>query len=102
MAVIQLKANTFDTEVLKATQTVLVDFYADWCGPCKMMSPTVGEIAEENAELKVCKINVDEASDVASRYGVMSIPTLIAFQNGEVKGKLIGVQSKDAVLQLVR
>lgn len=101
MAVTQLKADTFDTEALGASTPVLVDFYADWCGPCKMMAPVVKEIAEENPQLKVCKINVDEAPQIASRYGVMSIPTLIVFQGGQQVGKLVGVQRKDAVMSLV-
>ena len=101
MAVMQLKTETFDSEALAGDKTVLVDFYADWCGPCKMMAPTVEEIADENPNVKVCKLNVDEASEIASRYGVMSIPTLMIFKNGAQVGKLVGVQSKDAVLKLI-
>lgn len=86
MAVVKLTTETFDQEVLQAGQTVLVDFYADWCGPCKMMAPVVEELAGEEPGVKVCKINIDEEMAIAQRYGVMSIPTFIAFKNGEVAG----------------
>lgn len=102
MAVKQLKAESFDSEALAGAGKVLVDFYADWCGPCKMMAPTIDDISDENADLRVYKLNVDDAPSVASRYGVMSIPTVIAFENGRELGKLVGVQSKDAVLKLVK
>ena len=102
MAVMHLKSDTFDAEALKGDKTVLVDFYADWCGPCKMMGPIVEELAQEHDELKVCKLNVDDAPDIAARYGVMSIPTIIAFKNGASVGKLVGTQSKDALLKLVK
>lgn len=101
MAVKQLKSESFDSEALNGAGKVLVDFYADWCGPCKMMAPTIEDISDENASLKVCKLNVDDAPDIASRYGVMSIPTVIAFDGGKELGRLVGVQSKDAVLKLV-
>ena len=82
----------FDAEVLKADKPVLVDFYADWCGPCKMLA----DIAV------IGKLNVDENEEIATRYGVMSIPTLILFKGGEVVDKKVGVQSKDALEQLIR
>ncbi len=102
MAVKQINAESFDTEALAGEGKVLVDFYADWCGPCKMMAPTVDDISEENADIRVYKLNVDDAPGIASRYGVMSIPTVIAFENGKALGKIIGVQSKDAVLNLFK
>jgi len=101
MAVMKINTENFDEKVLKNTKTVLVDFYADWCGPCKMLSPIVDQIAEENASCDVFKLNVDDAPEIASRYGVMSIPTLIAFKGGEVAGKTIGVQSKQAIEKLI-
>ena len=82
---------------------VLVDFYADWCGPCRMVAPVVAQIAEEYADRAVVgKLNVDENEEIAVRYGVMSIPTLIAFKNGEVAGKLVGVQPKEVIERLIQ
>ena len=102
MAVVKLTTETFDQEVLQAGQTVLVDFYADWCGPCKMMAPVVEELACEEPGVKVCKINIDEEMAIAQRYGVMSIPTFIAFKNGEVAGKQVGAIPKSTLQELVR
>lgn len=102
MGVIKLTTETFDQEVLQAGQTVLVDFYADWCGPCKMMAPAVEELASETPDVKVCKINIDEEMAVAQRYGVMSIPTFIAFKNGEVAGKQVGAIPKSMLQELIR
>ena len=102
MAVVKLTTETFDQEVLQAGQTVLVDFYADWCGPCKMMAPVVEELAGEEPGVKVCKINIDDEMAIAQRYGVMSIPTFIAFRNGEVAGKQVGAMPKSKLQELVR
>ena len=86
----------FENEVLKTEGTVLVDFYADWCGPCKMMSPVIEQIAEENKEnLKVGKVNVDDNSELAEKYNVMSIPTIIVFKNGNPVKGFVGVTSKE-------
>ena len=102
MAVVKLTTETFDQEVLQAGQTVLVDFYADWCGPCKMMAPVVEELAGAEPGGKVCKINIEDAMAIAQRYGVMSIPTFIAFKNGEVAGKQVGAMPKSRLQELVR
>ena len=102
MAVVKLTTGNFDQEVLQAGQTVLVDFYADWCGPCKMMGPVVEEIANEETGVKVCKINIDEEMAVAQKYGVMSIPTFIAFKNGEIAGKQIGAVPKSKLQDMIR
>ena len=102
MAVVKLTGANFEQEVMQADQPVLVDFYADWCVPCKMMGPVVEEIAGEEAGVKVCKINIDEEMGLAQRFGVMSIPTFIAFKNGEIAGKQIGAVPKNALLDLVK
>ncbi len=100
MAVIELTSDNFETEVLKSQLPVLVDFWADWCGPCKMMAPVVDAIAEENEDIKVGKVNVDEQPELLSKYGIMSIPTLIAFKDGEIVKKEIGAVSKSVVLEM--
>ena len=100
MQEINVTYDNFETEVLKATQPVLVDFWVAWCGPCKMLMPIIEEIAHSQDSIKVCKVNVDDESQLAMKYKVMTIPTLIAFKDGEVVGKLIGVQSKEKILSL--
>lgn len=102
MAVVDLTTENFEEEVLKAQQPVLVDFYADWCGPCKMMSSVVEEVSEELTGVKVCHINIDENMDIAQKYRVMSIPTFIAFKNGEESGRQIGAIPKSALVDLVK
>lgn len=93
----------FDTEVLKADKPVLVDFYADWCGPCKMMAPLVEKLAEELAgEAVIGKLNVDDCEEIAMKYGVMNIPTLILFRNGEEVNRVIGVQSREVLERMIR
>lgn len=92
----------FDAEVLQSDKTVLVDFYADWCGPCKMMAPVVEALAVELADTAVIgKLNVDENEEIAMKYGVMSIPTLIVFKNGQAVNKKVGVQSKEAIVSMI-
>ena len=83
MEIIKLTKDNFEQEVLKSEKPVLVDFYADWCGPCQMLSPIVDEVAEERDDIKVGKINVDEQMELAQKYGVMTIPTLLVIKNGE-------------------
>lgn len=102
MAVNKINNNTFQTQVLENKKTVLVDFYADWCGPCKMLAPIVEQLANENSDCDVFKLNVDEAPELAAKYGVMSIPTLIVFKGGEVSGRTVGVQSKQALQNLLK
>lgn len=93
----------FDAEVLQADKAVLVDFYADWCGPCKMMAPLVENLAEElDGVAVVGKLNVDDNEDIAMKYGVMTIPTLMVFKGGQPVNKLIGVQSKEAVEKMIK
>ena len=102
MAVVKLTTDNFDQEVLQAQQPVLVDFYADWCGPCKMMAPVIEQISNEETDIKVGKINIDENIEIAQKYKVMSIPMFIAFKNGEVAAKTLGAQPKEEVLKLVK
>ncbi len=97
MSVKEITAADFDDEVLAAKETVLVDFFATWCGPCKMMAPVIAEIADENQNAKVVKIDVDEAEDIAARYGIMSIPTMIIFKNGEPAKTFVGLTEKDKI-----
>lgn len=97
MAVISVTADNFEQEVLKTEGIVMVDFWAAWCGPCKMLSPIVDQIAEEHPEIKVCKVNIDEEPSLAIDYKVMSIPTLLVFKNGEKINMSIGVQSKSDI-----
>lgn len=97
MAVISVTADNFEQEVLKTEGIVMVDFWAAWCGPCKMLSPIVDQIAEEHPEIKVCKVNIDEEPSLAIDYKVMSIPTLLVFKNGEKVNMSIGVQSKSDI-----
>ncbi len=102
MGVVNLSNENFKAEVLENKGKVLVDFYADWCGPCKMMSPVIDKIAEEIDNVKVCKINVDNAQDVAGSFGIMSIPTIMIFDNGEIKEKFIGVTSKSEIMDALK
>ena len=97
MTVVHVTTDNFEQEVLKAEQTVMVDFWAAWCGPCKMLSPIVDQIAEEHPEIKVCKVNIDEEPSLAIDYKVMSIPTLLVFKNGEKVNMSIGVQAKSDI-----
>ena len=101
MAVITITKENFEAEVLKSAQPVLLDFWAAWCGPCRMLSPLVDEVAEERTDVKVGKVNVDEQPDLAAEFGVMSIPTLLLFENGKLVRQAVGARPKSGVLELL-
>ena len=103
MAIVELTSENYETEVLQADRPVLIDFWADWCGPCKMLSPVVDEVAEEREDIKVAKLNVDDVSmqDIVRGFRVMSIPTLIVMKNGEETNRSVGVISKSEILELL-
>lgn len=94
--------SNFDAEVLQSDLPVFVDFYADWCGPCKMMSPIIDEIAEENDDVIVGKVDVDENGELAMQFNVMSIPTILIFKNGELAETFIGLQSKETIVNAIQ
>lgn len=99
MEVIKLTNQNFEEEVLKASMPVIVDFYADWCGPCQMQSPIIDSIAKEHGDkVKVAKLDVDELPEIADKYDVMSIPTIVIFKNGEVATQFIGVTDKEEIM----
>lgn len=101
MSVITITNQNFENEVLNSDVPVLVDFWASWCGPCRMVSPIVDEIAEEVTDKKVGKINVDEQPELAAKFGVMSIPTLMVFDKGQVVSKSVGAKPKEAILEML-
>lgn len=97
-----ITSKNFEEEVLKSSIPVIVDFWASWCMPCKMMSPVMDEIEKElNGKLKVCKVNIDEERDLAIKYEVMSIPTFLVFKEGKVVNKSVGVQDKKEIISLI-
>lgn len=100
MSVLTVNKTNFDS-IKNSSKPVLLDFYADWCGPCRMVSPIVDEIAEERSDIVVGKVNVDEQGELAMRFGVMSIPTLLVFKGGELVQKAVGARPKDALLALL-
>lgn len=102
MSVLEITSEQFEAEILKSEKPVLVDFYADWCGPCKMLAPIVDEVAEEKEDVKVCRINIDENQDLAVEYGIMSIPTLVVIENGEEVGRTVGVVGKEEILEMLK
>ena len=102
MEILKVTSENFESEVLQSDKPVLIDFYADWCGPCKMLSPIVDEVAEENTDIKVVKINVDNAQDLAMKYQVMSIPTLVVIKDGREVNRSVGLIDKADVISLIK
>ena len=102
MGILKVNNQNFEEEVLKSEKTVLVDFYADWCGPCKMLSPIVDQVAEENEDIKVVKVNVDDAQDLAMKYQVMSIPTLVVIKEGKEINRSVGLIDKNQVVNMIK
>ena len=101
MAVLTITKNNFEAEVLRSDKPVLIDFWASWCGPCRMMSPIVDEIAAERGDTKVGKVNVDEESELAGAFNVMSIPTLVVIKDGKVVNGAVGVRPKAEILRMI-
>lgn len=101
MAALHVTIENFDAEVLQSDKPVLVDFWAGWCGPCKMLMPVIEELAEELSDVKVCKVDVDDQPALAARFNVMSIPTLVVIKDGKTVNSSIGVQSKAAILKML-
>ena len=100
--ILKVESDTFEEEVLNTTQTVVIDFYATWCGPCKMYTPIVEEFAEENQDIKVVKIDIDESQDIAFEYNVMSIPTTIIIKDGKEVDRAVGIISKEVLSQMIK
>jgi len=101
MSAININKNNFQNEVMDSDKTVLLDFWAPWCGPCRMVIPIVEEIAKERNDIKVGKVNVDEQPELASRFGVMSIPTLLVMKNGKIVNQATGARPKNAILGML-
>ena len=101
MSVIAVTKDNFQSEVINSPVPVLIDFWASWCGPCRMLSPVIDEIADEVTDKKVCKVNVDEQPELAREFGVMSIPTLVVMKDGQIVNKSLGVQPKGSVMTML-
>ena len=101
MSAMNINKNNFHNEVMSADKPVLLDFWAPWCGPCRMVVPIIEEIADERSDIKVGKVNVDEQPELASQFGVMSIPTLVVMKNGKVVNQAVGARSKNDILAML-
>lgn len=101
MNVIEIKDNEFEEMIKNSTGKVLVDCYATWCGPCKMLSPIIDELSEEITDCKFYKIDVDDAQEVATKYNIMSIPTILSFENGELKNQVTGFKTKEEIKEML-
>ena len=101
MTAININKNNFQNEIMNSEKTVLLDFWAPWCAPCRMLAPVVEEIASERADIKVGKINIDEQSELANKFSIMSIPTLVVMKNGKIIQQVSGVRPKNAILEML-
>ena len=101
MAIVKVTTENFEAEVLNTSGKVIVDFYADWCGPCKMLAPILEKISLEHPESKICKVNVDESTALAQKFGVMSIPTIVVFEDGNAKETSVGLVSKSKIEEML-
>ena len=101
MSIIHIDQKNFNQEVLNSTQPVLLDFWASWCGPCRMLSPILEQVAEERPDVKVCKINIDEQPDLANQFNVFSIPTLVVMKDGKAVNSSVGVRPKGQILSML-
>ena len=101
MSVYHITHENFEAEVLKSEKPVLLDFWAPWCGPCRMVGPILDEIAEENEHIKVCKVNVDEEAALAEKYGIMSIPSIFVLKDGQIVTQSVGAKTKEQLLQML-
>ena len=102
MSAMNISKNNFQNEVLNSDRKVLLDFWAPWCGPCRMVVPIVEEIAAERSDIKVCKINVDEEPELAARYDIMTIPTLMVMENGNILRQSAGAKNKNQILDMLK
>ena len=102
MSALKVTKNNFKEEVLNSDKLVLIDFWASWCGPCRMVGPIIDEIAKENSDIKVCKVNVDEEPELASEFHIMSIPTLVVMKDGQVLRQSMGAKPKSQILDLLK
>ena len=100
MSIITITKENFEAEVLRSKSPVLIDFWAEWCGPCHAISPTIKEIDDEEVDIKICKINIEEQPELATRYGIMSIPTLLAIHGGQESNRLVGISTKKQILDM--
>lgn len=101
MAVLNITKDNFESEVLNSKQVVVVDFWASWCGPCRMLAPVLEELAQERDEIKICKINVDEEIDLARSFNIMTIPTIMIIKDGKVTNVSSGLKSKAEIMQMI-
>ncbi len=101
MSAVKINKDNYHQEVMNSEKPVLLDFWAPWCGPCRMLGPVVDEIARERSDIKVCKVNVDEEQELASQFGVMSIPMLLVMKDGKIVNKAVGARPKERILELL-